>query len=157
MQDPDLAIEELERAIKQLGFKGVLVNGFSQVDDPDNAVYYDLPQYRPFWAAVERLDVPFYLHPRSPLPRDARLYAGHPWMMGAAWAFGNETAVHALAADRARACSTSIRGLRSCSATWARGSRSVSGGSTIATPPPTRPTATGPSGRSPTISARIST
>ena len=96
MQDPDRAIEELERAVTQLGFKGVLVNGFSQIGDPDNAVYYDLPQYRPFWAAVERLGVPFYLHPRSPLARDARLYAGHPWMMGAAWAFGNETAVHAL-------------------------------------------------------------
>jgi predicted TIM-barrel fold metal-dependent hydrolase len=96
LQDPDHAIDELERAIKQLGFKGVLVNGFSQVNDPDNTVYYDLPQYRPFWAAVERLDVPFYLHPRSPLPRDARLYAGHPWLLGAAWGFGNETAVHAL-------------------------------------------------------------
>ena len=96
MQDPDAAIKELERCVKQLGFKGALVNGFSQVNAPDNAVYYDLPQYRPFWAAVERLDVPFYLHPRSPLPRDARLYAGHPWLMGAAWAFGNETAVHAL-------------------------------------------------------------
>ena len=97
MQDPDAAIREFERAIKELGFKGVLVNGFSQIgNDPDSAVYYDLPQYRPFWAAVERLGVPFYLHPRSPLPRDARLYAGHPWMMGAAWAFGNETAVHAL-------------------------------------------------------------
>ena len=86
----------LSAASGELGFKGALVNGFSQVNDPDNAVYYDLPQYRPFWAAVERLDVPFYLHPRSPLPRDARLYAGHPWLMGAAWAFGNETAVHAL-------------------------------------------------------------
>ncbi len=96
MQDPDRAIEELERAIKQLGFKGVLVNGFSQINDPDSAVYYDLPQYRPFWAAVEKLGVPFYLHPRSPLPRDARLYAGHPWLLGAVWAFGNETAVHAL-------------------------------------------------------------
>jgi 2,3-dihydroxybenzoate decarboxylase len=96
MQDPDAAIVELTRCIMQLGFKGALVNGFSQIGDPDNAVYYDLPQYRPFWAAVERLDVPFYLHPRSPLPRDARLYAGHPWLLGAAWAFGNETAVHAL-------------------------------------------------------------
>jgi 2,3-dihydroxybenzoate decarboxylase len=96
MQEPDAAIVELERCITQLGFKGALVNGFSQIGDPDNAVYYDLPQYRPFWAAMERLDVPFYLHPRSPLPRDARLYAGHPWLMGAAWAFGNETAVHAL-------------------------------------------------------------
>jgi 2,3-dihydroxybenzoate decarboxylase len=96
MQDPELATRELERCVKELGFKGALVNGFSQLGEPDHTVYYDLPQYRPFWAAVERLGVPFYLHPRSPLPRDARVYAGHPWLMGAAWAFGNETAVHAL-------------------------------------------------------------
>jgi 2,3-dihydroxybenzoate decarboxylase len=96
MQEPALAAGELDRCVNELGFKGALVNGFSQLGEPDNVVYYDLPQYRPFWAAVERLDVPFYLHPRSPLPRDARLYAGHPWLMGAAWAFGNETAVHAL-------------------------------------------------------------
>ena len=96
MQDAEMAIRELERSVRELGFKGALVNGFSQAGEPDNALYYDLPQYRPFWAAVDRLGVPFYLHPRSPLPRDARLYAGHPWMLGAAWAFGNETAVHAL-------------------------------------------------------------
>ena len=67
MQDPDLAIRELDRCVRDLGFKGVLVNGFSQVGDPDTIVYYDLPQYRPFWAMVEQLDVPFYLHPRNPL------------------------------------------------------------------------------------------
>ena len=96
MQDPELAAAELERCVTELGFRGAMVNGFSQVGEPDNAVYYDQPQYRPFWAAVERLGVPFYLHPRSALPRDARLYAGHPWLMGAAWGYGNETAVHAL-------------------------------------------------------------
>ena len=96
MQDPELAAHELERAVNELGLKGALVNGYSQVGEADNAVYYDLPQYRPFWAVLERLGVPLYLHPRSPLPRHARLYAGHPWLMGAAWAFGNETAVHAL-------------------------------------------------------------
>ena len=78
MQDPERATRELERCVKELGFRGALVNGFSQVDDADTAVYYDLPQYRPFWATVERLDVPFYLHPRNPLPRDARIYEGHP-------------------------------------------------------------------------------
>ena len=31
MQDPDLAITELERCIKTLGFRGALVNGFSQI------------------------------------------------------------------------------------------------------------------------------
>lgn len=38
-----------------LKFKGALFNGFSQVGSADTAVYYDLPQYRPFWAEVERL------------------------------------------------------------------------------------------------------
>ena len=33
MQDPDLAIAELERCIKALGFRGALVNGFSQIGD----------------------------------------------------------------------------------------------------------------------------
>ena len=31
LQDPDAAAEELTRAVTQLGFKGALVNGFSQV------------------------------------------------------------------------------------------------------------------------------
>ena len=96
MQDADLAIRELERSVGELGFKGVLVNGFSQAGDADTILYYDLPQYRPFWQAVARLDVPFYLHPRNPLKRDARIYDGHPWLMGPSWAFGHETAVHAL-------------------------------------------------------------
>ena len=96
MQDPDGATRELERCVKELGFRGALVNGFSQVGDEDTAVYYDLPQYRPFWAMVERLDVPFYLHPRNPLPRDAKIYEGHPWLLGPVWAFAHETAVHAL-------------------------------------------------------------
>ena len=37
MQDPDLAIKELERCIKTLGFRGALVNGFSQIGDGKTA------------------------------------------------------------------------------------------------------------------------
>jgi len=96
MQDPELAILELERCVKKLGFKGALVNGFSQVREANTAVYLDLPQYLPFWEAVERLAVPFYLHPRNPLPSMAQIYEGHPWLLGPTWAFGQETAVHAL-------------------------------------------------------------
>ena len=96
MQDPEAAAKELERCVRELGFVGALVNGFSQVGDPDTAVYYDLPQYRPFWATVEALDVPFYLHPRNPIPSMAQIYEGHPWLLGPTWAFGQETAVHAL-------------------------------------------------------------
>ena len=96
MQDPEVAADELARCVKQLGFVGALVNGFSQVGHEDNVVYYDAPQYRPFWRAVEALDVPFYLHPRNPLPSWTRFYDGHPWMLGPNWAFAAETSVHAL-------------------------------------------------------------
>lgn len=96
MQDPELASRELERCVKQLGFKGALVNGFSQVDTAENVVYYDAPQFEGFWDAAERLDAPFYLHPRNPLASWAQIYDGHPWLLGPTWAFGQETAVHAL-------------------------------------------------------------
>jgi predicted TIM-barrel fold metal-dependent hydrolase len=96
MQDPDLATRELQRSVTELGFKGVLVNGFSQLSGHDGALYYDLPQYWPFWQEVERLDVPFYLHPRNPLPEWSQIYQGHPWLMGPTWAFAAETSVHAL-------------------------------------------------------------
>ena len=59
-------------------------------------IYYDQPQYRPFWEVVERLDVPFYLHPRNPLSGWAPIYDGHSWLIGPTWAFGAETSVHAL-------------------------------------------------------------
>ena len=82
--------------MKELGFVGALVNGFSQAVDPNTTLYYDLPQYRPFWRTVAELDVPFYLHPRNPLPDSIPGYDGHNWLLGPNWAFHAETAVHAL-------------------------------------------------------------
>jgi predicted TIM-barrel fold metal-dependent hydrolase len=96
MQDPESAIAELERSVKELGFKGALINGYSQVADSDKPIHYDLPQYRPFWHAVEKLDVPFYLHPRPPMPGVSPLYDGHPWLFGPSWSFSAETSLHAL-------------------------------------------------------------
>ena len=96
LQDPDEAARELQRCVRQLGFKGALVNGFSQVREAQSMVYLDDARYRGFWAEVEKLDVPFYLHPRNPLPSAAQIYEGHPWLLGPTWAFGQETAVHAL-------------------------------------------------------------
>jgi len=96
LQDPEAAAKELTRCVKDLGFKGVLANGFSQAGDPNLPLYYDLPHYLPFWEVVEQLDVPFYLHPRRALPQDSRIYEGHRWMTGAAWGFAHETSAHAL-------------------------------------------------------------
>lgn len=96
MQDPELAALELHRAIKELNFKGSLVNGFSQIEGGQGVVYYDMKQYWPFWGEVQALDAPFYLHPRNPLAEHSQIYDGHPWLLGPTWAFGQETAVHAL-------------------------------------------------------------
>ena len=96
MQDPQAAARELTRCVKELGFCGALVNGFSQVGAADSAVYYDLPQYRPFFATVQDLDVPFYLHPRLPLEARQQAYEGHAWLAGSPWGFAVETSIHAL-------------------------------------------------------------
>jgi predicted TIM-barrel fold metal-dependent hydrolase len=96
LQDPDAATLEAQRAVKELGCVGVLANGYSQIDTEDNYLYLDDPIYRPFWAEMEKLNVPFYLHPREPMACNNGSVDGHPWLNGAAWTFGTETAVHAL-------------------------------------------------------------
>ncbi|MGT2509801.1 amidohydrolase family protein [Cupriavidus basilensis] len=89
MHDPVTAADELERAVKQLGFKGSLVNGHTQ------GMYYDNPAYDAFWERMQELDVPMYLHPTDAYVMP-HVYAGHPEISGAAWGWGVETASHAL-------------------------------------------------------------
>ena len=91
LQDVAAAASEAERAVRELGFHGVLVNGYS-----NGAPYYDDERYLPFWEAMEALGVPFYLHPRNPLESQREIYAGRPELLGPTWAFGVETATHAL-------------------------------------------------------------
>ena len=96
LQDPDAAIKELQRAVKQLGLKGVLINGYTNVGSAEHGEYLDLPKFLPFWKSVEELGVPVYLHPRLPLPSQRLIYNGHDEMLSATWAFGAETSAHAL-------------------------------------------------------------
>lgn len=89
MQDPQAAAVELERAVKQLGFKGSMVNGHTL------GVYYDDPAYDPFWEKMQALDVPMYLHPVNfhEIPHNMKR---HPLLAGAVWGWGVETGTHAL-------------------------------------------------------------
>jgi 2,3-dihydroxybenzoate decarboxylase len=96
LQDPQSAAQELTRCIKDLGFCGALVNGFTQSEEADSISFYDMPQFRDFWATVQQLDVPFYLHPRSPIAAHQPAYQGHPWLTGSIWGFTAETSIHAL-------------------------------------------------------------
>ncbi len=95
LQDPSAAADELERCVTGLGFKGALANGYSSVGDLDTGAYYDEPRYHEFWERVDALGVPFYLHPRNPLPTQRRIYASREALLGPTWAFTVETATHA--------------------------------------------------------------
>ncbi len=59
LQDVDLAIAELDRAVDVLGFKGLQIGGTV------NGRNLDEPRFRPFWAAVEGKGVPVILHPNG--------------------------------------------------------------------------------------------
>jgi gamma-resorcylate decarboxylase len=62
----------------------------------DTAQYLDEQPVWDFWARVEALGVPVYLHPRSPLTSQRRVYEGYSVLADSPWGFGAETAVHTL-------------------------------------------------------------
>jgi gamma-resorcylate decarboxylase len=96
LQDPKGAADELERTVRQHGFKGALINGYTNIGPNESVRYLDEEPVREFWAKVSELDVPVYLHPREPLPSQTRSIQGYPELVGSAWAFTYETASHAL-------------------------------------------------------------
>ena len=76
LQDPDMAARELQRCVKELGMVGALANGFSQIGDPEHDRLSRREAVLAVLGRVDELDVPFYLHPRNPLPQDSRIYKG---------------------------------------------------------------------------------
>lgn len=89
MHDPAVAARELERTVRELGFKGALINGHTC------GRYYDDRAFDEFWACAEALDAPIYLHPAnfSEIPA---LLRGMPVLQGATFGWGVETGGHAL-------------------------------------------------------------
>lgn len=97
MQEPEKAADELERAVTKLGAKGALINGYTNIKDGETGMYLDDPKCLPFWDRAAKLNVPVYLHPREPRLGGARsAYDGWSSLIGSAWAFGQETATHAV-------------------------------------------------------------
>lgn len=90
MQAPKEAAQELERCVKKYGFKGALIHGHTNFEYPDERKFW------PIWEASDALNVPIYLHPNEPDPKQTNLYSGYPEMRGAAWVWGVETGTMAL-------------------------------------------------------------
>jgi 5-carboxyvanillate decarboxylase len=87
--DPANAVKEMERGVRKLGFKAVIINSHTL------GHYLDEPQFAPVLEAAEALNVPIYLHPQTPPPAMIQpfLDAG---LDGAVFGFGAETGLHML-------------------------------------------------------------
>jgi 2,3-dihydroxybenzoate decarboxylase len=89
LQDPAAAAKELDRCVTQLGFKGAMINGHT------NGRYLDERAFDPFWAKLEELQVPLYLHPADPAQQYAS-FGSYKELTRATWGWGVETGTHAL-------------------------------------------------------------
>jgi predicted TIM-barrel fold metal-dependent hydrolase len=94
---PDEAADELERTVRECGFKGALINGHSR------GRYLDDRFFWPILERAEALDVPIYLHPTvPPEPVVETYYNGNhppevtPHLSSAGWGWHIETATHVL-------------------------------------------------------------
>ncbi|KAF1985191.1 putative metal-dependent hydrolase [Aulographum hederae CBS 113979] len=100
MASPEAASAELRRCVRDLGFVGALVDNHTK-----EGKFYDGRAYRGFWATVQELDVPVYLHPTWPSEgmKEALYEGGELISEGAAKSMGTSgfgwhatTAVHFL-------------------------------------------------------------
>ena len=73
LQAPDLAVQELETAVKKQGLKGAAIGGI--VD----GVEFSDPKFHPVWAKAEELGVPLFIHPQGVPELDKRL-SGNGWL-----------------------------------------------------------------------------
>ena len=89
MQDGKAAADELERAMRELGFVGAMINGHT------NGQYLDHPSLYPFWERAEALGAVIYLHPADP-PSTMPVLDGTYGLKRATWEWGVETGSHAL-------------------------------------------------------------
>ena len=95
-QDVPSAIEEAKRAVTDLGFAGVMINGHT------GGRFLDAPEFDELLGAIAELNVPLYLHPTYPPPRVAEVYfAGlvpevARALSTAAWGWHAETGLHVL-------------------------------------------------------------
>jgi aminocarboxymuconate-semialdehyde decarboxylase len=72
LNDPAASVAELQRSVRELGFRGAMV--FSNV----NGTGLDAPAYMKLWEKADELEAVIYIHPAHPLGVEAM---EHYWLM----------------------------------------------------------------------------
>lgn len=73
LQFPDLAVEQLEYAVKKLGLRGAQIGGNVAGEEFSN------PKFHPVWAKAEELGAVLFIHPQS-TPELAGRFKGNGWL-----------------------------------------------------------------------------
>ena len=73
LQAPDLAVQELEIAVKKQGLKGAAIGGVV------NGVEFSDPKFHPVWAKAEELGAPLFIHPQG-VPELGKRLSGNGWL-----------------------------------------------------------------------------
>lgn len=73
LQAPDLAVSELEAAVKKQGLKGAAIGGVVA-----GAEFSD-PKFHPVWAKAEELGVALFIHPQG-VPELSKRFTGNGWL-----------------------------------------------------------------------------
>ena len=90
LKEPKQAADELERAVKELGFKGTMTLPHVEGE------YIDAKKYWPVFERAAKLGVPVYIHPEFPPRERLKQYAGYPELVGGMWGYAAETGFAAL-------------------------------------------------------------
>ncbi len=96
LKEPQQAMKEIERCIRELGFVGVLLDGTT------DGKFLDAPEFFPVLELIAELDVPLYVHPAPPPQQISDIYySGLPGELGhllsiAGWGWHAENGLHML-------------------------------------------------------------
>jgi aminocarboxymuconate-semialdehyde decarboxylase len=73
LQFPELAVEQLEHAVKKQGLRGAAVGASCAGDE------FSDPKFHPFWAKCEELGILVFIHPQS-TPELNKRFKGNGWL-----------------------------------------------------------------------------
>ena len=73
LQYPDLAVRQLETAVKKQGLRGAAIGGSVLGEE------FSDPKFHPVWAKAEELGAVLFIHPQS-TPELARRFKGNGWL-----------------------------------------------------------------------------
>lgn len=80
MQDPDRAVRELERCVRQLGLRGIQIG--SHIDAADGIRNLEDPRVFPVFEAAAALGAAVFVHPWDMMGRDRMPKYWLPWLVG---------------------------------------------------------------------------